>query len=207
MPHTNAWNVTDPPGTEQAKNIDDHIRRLRVDLGDRLADLVVDVMADPLKLKADAQDPVVDKQLIIPFSDFMVTTNGKEAEFHDGYCLAYTDTGLLMCPVQVPVGCTITKVEVLVDVADADSINWSFDSRSFAAGGGRPASQTAQVILANGNVAGAGVKIGASGVLAVLVSAAQMYYIAIDGVGANGNSYDLYGARVTYTSPSAATVR
>jgi hypothetical protein len=207
MAHTNAWNVTDPPGTEQAKNIDDHIRKLRVDIGDRLADIVVDVMADPLKLKADAQDPVIDKILIIPFPDFTANTDGKETNYLDGRGFAFTDTGLVMAAVKVPVGCTITKVEVLVDVADAASINWAFYSRPFAAGGGRPSSLTAQTTLASGSVVGAGVKIGASGILAQVVASNEMYYISLDGIGAAGNSYDFFGARVTYTSPNATATR
>jgi hypothetical protein len=207
MAHTNAWNVTDPPGTEQAKNIDDHIRKLRVDLGDRLADIVVDVMADPLKLKPDAQDPVVDKILIIPFPDFAANTEDKEVDYVAGRGFAFTDTGLVMASVKVPVGCTITKVEMLVDVADASSINWAFYSRLFAAGGGRPASLTAQVTLASGSVAGAGVKMVTSGVLALVVASDQMYYVSLDGIGPAGNSYDFYGARITYTSPNAAATR
>jgi hypothetical protein len=208
MAHTNAWNVTDPPGTEQAKNIDNHIRKLRVDIGDRLADLVVDVMADPLKLKADAQDPVVDKKLLIPFTSFIARSDEKEYVLEPGRTYAFVDTGPLMATVGVPVGCTITKIELMGDVGDATQIIWNFYARSFAAGGTRPASVTAMVSLANGTINGpSAVKLSDSGVIAVLVDAAQMYYLHVECTGPIGNSFDLYGARVTYTSPSAATVR
>lgn len=207
MAHTNPWNVTDPPGTEQAKNIDNHIRKLRVDVGDRATDIVVDVLADPWQLKPDAQAPVVDKQLLIAFADFKTTTIGKEAVYTVGRLYAFTDTDGLYAAVPVPVGCTITKIEVLADVGDASDVTWTFYNRSFAAGGARPASTTAQNSLATLVTAGAGVKNMASGVLAIVVSAAFVYYLGIEAGGPAGNSFDLYGARITYTSPNASSVR
>jgi hypothetical protein len=207
MPHTNPWNVTDPPGSEQAKNIDNHIRKLRVDIGDRAADIVVDVMADPWKLKADAQDPVVGKQRLISFADFKTTTIGKEAVYTAGRLYAFTDTDGLYADVDIPVGCTITKIEVCADVGDANDITWTCYNRAFAAGGARPASVTAQNSLATLVTAGAGVKLMASGVLAITIAAGFVYYLAIEASGPAGNSFDLYGARITYDSPNAGTTR
>lgn len=207
MPHTNAWNVTDPPGNEQAKNIDNHIRKLRVDINDRWVDIMTDVMADPVRIKPAAVDQVVDKIRVISYADFKTTTIGKEAVYTAGRLFAFTDTDGLYCDVDIPVGCIITKIELLADVGDATSITWTFYNRSFAAGGARPASLTAQNTLATVTTAGAGVKNMASGVLAVTIADNFLYYIGVEATGPAGNSFDLYGVRITYTMPDGSKTR
>lgn len=203
MPHTRAWDVTQPPGTTQAKQIDDEIRKLRVDIDERWRDFMVDPLADPVDLKPQFKGNVVGKILVIPFANFNSNTSAKETWYNNGYGQAFTDTGPLLAGVSLTPGCIVTKVEVLVDKGDAASVEFDFFARSFAAGAGRPGSQTAQASLFHGSGAGAGVIIIASGVLAVTIDAAQMYYIALDGIGAAGNSFDFYGARVTYDVPDS----
>ena len=207
MPHTNAWNVTDPPGNEQAKNIDNHIRKLRVDIADRMGDIVTDWTADPVKIKSSGIDQVVDKIRVISFADFKTTTIGKEAVYTSGRLYAFTDTDGLYCDIDIPVGCIITKVEVLADVGDATNITWTLYNRSFAAGGARPASVSAENVLATLTTAGSGVKNMASGVLAITITDAFLYYLGVEAGGAAGNSFDLFGARITYTMPDGSKVR
>ena len=201
MPHTRAWSVTIPPGGTQAKQIDDEIRKLRVDIDERFADVMVDVLADPVDLKPQFKGNVDGKVMVIPFAAFNSNTETKETFYENGRGFAFTDTGPVMAPVILSPGCIVTKVEVLVDKGDAASVEFDFFARSFAAGAGRPGSTTAQVSLFHGAGAGAGVILIASGVLAVVIDDEQLYYIAIDGIGAAGNSYDFYGARVTYNTP------
>lgn len=50
MPHTNPWSDTDPPGSQAANTIDDEIRQLRLDIHERMDDIVVDWTADPIVL-------------------------------------------------------------------------------------------------------------------------------------------------------------
>jgi hypothetical protein len=201
MAHTRAWDVTLPPGSTQAKQIDDEIRKLRVDIDERFADVFVDVLADPVDMKPQFKGNVDGKVLVIPFTDFNSNTDLKETHYNNGFGQAFTDTGPLMAGVKLSPGCIVTKVEVLVDKGDAASVEFDFFARVFAAGSGRPGSQTAQVSLFHGAGAGAGVAIITSGVLAVTILDSQMYYIAIDGIGGAGNSFDFYGARVTYNTP------
>ena len=207
MPHTNPWNVTDPPGTELAKNIDNSIRKLRVDIGDRFADFMVDVSADPVVLKPEYRGNVIGKQKLISFAAFNCDTSGKEAEYRAGYLLAFTDTGGMFADCDIPVGCTITKVEVLVDVGDAASAEFDLYSRPFAAGAGRPSSLAAQVSLAHISTAAGGTALMTTGVLAVVVAAGNIYYIGIEGIGAAGNSFDIFGARITYDTPDNRNTR
>lgn len=201
MAHTRAWVVTSPAGTVQAKQIDDEIRKLRVDIDERMADIAVDFTADPVVLKAQYLGNVVGKQLVIPYSAFTSSRGPfgtKEVMVYAGYLNAFTDSPLLLAPVILPPGATVTKIEVMIDKGDAASIAWDFYSRSFAAGEARPGSQAAMVSLIHKTEAGANVLVSDSGVVALPIDAAHLYYIAVDGVGAAGNSFDLYGARVTY---------
>lgn len=201
MPHTRAWSVTAPAGTVQASQIDDEIRKLRVDVDERMSDVAVDWAADPVVLKPEYLGNVVGKQLVIPYSAFASNRGPfgtKEVIVNIGYLNAFTDSPILIAPVILPPGAKITKVEVMIDKGDAASIAWDLYSRSFAAGEARPGSQTAMVSLIHKTEAGANVLVSDSGVVAFTVDADHMYYIAVDGVGAAGNSFDLYGARVTY---------
>lgn len=207
MAHTNAWTVTEPPGSTSAKLIDDKMRMLRVDIGDRFSDIMVDVMADPVVLKPEYRGNVVGKQILIPFASFNCDTSGKEAEYRAGYLLAFTDTGGMFADAGVPPGCTITKVEVLIDVGDAASVEFDLYSRPFAAGAGRPGSFSLQTSLAHVSTAAGGTALMTSGVIAVVVDAAHIYYIGIEGIGAAGNSFDIFGARITYDTPDTRNTR
>src|SRR6476620_10194348 len=169
MPHTNPWDTTSPPGTELAKNIDDHLRRLRLDITERLADIVDDPYADPLVLKNQFTGQKTGKQMVIPFSDFTCSTTGKEIIYGHGVLNGFSDCLVILAPIKLPPGVTITKVEMLMDVGDCTSINWWLYTRNFAAGGSRPSSQTANVIAAAVNQAGAGVKLTDTGALAMVV--------------------------------------
>jgi hypothetical protein len=203
MPHTNPWNVTDPPGTEQAKNIDDHIRKVRVDINDRAADIVVDVMADPWVLKRSALEVAPGGSIkIISMMDFKTTTIGKEAVYAPGVLLAYSDTDGLYANVELPVGAIVTLIEVLCDSGDCTDVTFTFYARAFAAGGAtRPTSQTQQVTLSSGSTTpGSGVKI-ASDTGSFEILADFVYYIGVEGTATPGKSFDLYGARFTYTPP------
>lgn len=48
MPYTNSWDDDVPAGTVAANLIDDHIRRLRLDLHERMDELVEDWTTDPV---------------------------------------------------------------------------------------------------------------------------------------------------------------
>jgi len=203
MAHTNAWNTTDPPGSEQAKNIDDHIRKVRLDVGERLSDIVTDIMADPLVLKPQYSGAVDGKQIVIPFSSFNSSIIGKEVTYGHGCLTAFSDSHVVLAPIILPPGTTIKKVELLCDAGDTAGLTWYLYSRNFGGGGSRPSSQSSHTTLVTTSVSGVGVQISATSDLTFVVDAATMYYIAVDGLGPNGLSYDIFGARVTYNTPSA----
>jgi hypothetical protein len=51
MAHSNLWDETSPPGTQQARTADDEFRKLKLDIRERMNDIVVDWTADPVALR------------------------------------------------------------------------------------------------------------------------------------------------------------
>src|SRR2546421_10389685 len=82
MAYTNAWSEITPAGTDAANTADDAIRRLRLDLRERMADLVVSWNADPIVAQAKILGNVVGKTLIIPGAAFI--TNSDNTGYHPG---------------------------------------------------------------------------------------------------------------------------
>lgn len=205
MPHTRVWDVTSPPGSQTANQIDDEIRRLRVDIDERMNEIAVSwgVEPGPIDLQPQFKGNLAGKQMLIHWSEFMCHTDGKETRLYPGFLQSFTDSGQLYAAIKLSPGTIITLVELLVDKGDATSVDWDVYSRVFAAGAGRPGSQTANVSLSHKNIAGAGVVLDATAVLAITMLGSQMYYVGVDALGPAGNSFDLYGARVTYTTPDS----
>lgn len=54
MPYTNVWTDTDPPGAQAANTIDDELRQLRLDIHERMDDVVVNWLADPVVIDPTA---------------------------------------------------------------------------------------------------------------------------------------------------------
>jgi len=52
MAYTNPWSDTDPPGSQNANTIDDELRQLRLDIHERMNDIVDDWEDDPVVLAA-----------------------------------------------------------------------------------------------------------------------------------------------------------
>src|SRR3990167_8523407 len=52
--YTNPWSDTDPPGSQNANTIDDEFRQLRLDIHERMDDIVDDWTDDPVVLSGAA---------------------------------------------------------------------------------------------------------------------------------------------------------
>jgi hypothetical protein len=191
MPYTNAWNVTDPPGTEQARNIDDHIRKLRLDLEERFeSSLVVDMSADPLVLRDEVLGKQDGKQIIINFDEFAIDT-GSSVDYIPAS--GYLEAGAPMtAAIKLMAGVTITKVELLCDRLAAGVFAWRVYSRAFS--GVAPT----EVTLVNH--AGAGVTVSDTGDVEWLIGAGEIYYVY---VGSTIDNKRIYGARVTFNTPNS----
>lgn len=110
MPYVEAWNETDPPGTEQAKNIDEHFRKIRRQLTERFDDkLFADFAADPLVLKDEISGKKDGKVLIIPAHLFVGQPVGGFPNYTtDG--VGFDSTVTLYSGLILPVGTTIKRL-------------------------------------------------------------------------------------------------
>lgn len=203
MPFSDAWNDTDPPGSELAKNIDDHIRKLRLQIDERMeAMLVEDWAADPLAYLDAVSGKKTGKQILIPFGAFLYGTTGstsKGVEMHTSYVETYVDTGPMIAPVILPPGVTVTLVELMADKGDTTSVSWQFSYRLFSAGG---STDDENVIDAGTTFSTAGIQIKATGALTEVIAANTLYWIRVSATGSSGQAYDLFGARITYDTPA-----
>lgn len=195
MPYADLWNVTDPAGTDLAENIDDHIRKLRRQIQERLNGVVVvDWAADPVVLTDLALGiPAAPKKLLISAPEFQ-GLGGMIFIAGSGLYRLLNNNQLQIASLTLPPGANVTKVEILVHRDSATSIDWYFGKTSF---------NLAPVIttLASGNRSTAGVGIidtGTIGVDGEVISADAMYHIAVNANSSIGPGR-LYGARVTYT--------
>lgn len=105
MPYTNApWVDATPPVGVLAIHLDDHIRQLRLDIGERLRTIVEDIDADPLVV-----GKVAGKRLLLPYSAAMV--NGSHTVSDDR--LSLNAGARAIFPVVLPPGVTIKLFEVM----------------------------------------------------------------------------------------------
>lgn len=114
MAFTDPWVVTDPPGTELAKNIDNEIRKLRLQIQERFnSKILVDFAADPIVVKPEILGNAF-KSFVIPgfsFQNFVsITSNG----------VGVNNAGVFASLI-LPPGVLITKVEFFYNSPSAVS--------------------------------------------------------------------------------------
>jgi hypothetical protein len=201
MPYSSVWNVTDPAGSVAAKNIDDHIRKLRLQLQERFEDaLVVSAAADPWVLKPTVSGTQVDLYRLIPFAAFLNNLEAKENNISIGGQMdGFSGAGPWIAPVDIPPGCVITLVEYLVDKHDTSGVTCELKSRVF---GNAPA---AAVSHSNILCADLGAKVYPSAALNLTIDAGRYYFLCLQGGGVGGNSFNIFGARIKFNRPSIAS--
>lgn len=193
MPFTNVWSTTRPPGSEVAKNIDNEIRALRVDIDERMAAaLFVDFAADPLVLRDEVIGKVTGKKLLIPFTNFIggVTTLVDGGRTFDGTSKMYG--GFIL-----PVGSIMTKVEFLTERTTGTIITCNVVKNEF---GAITLPQTIQTV-ATLNVAGK--QITATPDFVEPITVGNYYHIYMTGAGGAGSLYYVHAARITYNTPDS----
>jgi len=193
MAFTDPWNVTDPPGTEQARNIDNHIRKLRLQLEERFeAAWVKDFTADPLELRDEVSGFKEGKMLLIPMADIKTHT-GEGANESTGGEYVETSTDFFI-PIRLPPGVTIKYVELLAHRL-SNTFQWELRSRPFGPG----SSTIIETVTHSAPNTGIGISITPE--LNVVVDSNTLYWINGNRVPTN-EGRRLYGARVTYNTPN-----
>jgi hypothetical protein len=186
MPYTNAWSDIRPPGTELARNIDDEIRALRLDVHERMDAVVADWTADPVVPLASIPSY---QFLISPAQLFSDSTLGNISniwtELHAGDPRFFAQ---LSPPVKV--GEKIIKVEVRIDRRTVPTFTVEIDSTTFD-GVHTPAIEFTMATSAGGD------QLLDSGPIAITLDAAKVYTLFLD-QGASGSDFvKFYGARIT----------
>ncbi len=190
------WSTTVPSGSEQAMTADDHFRRLRLELGERIGDFVVDFAADPVVLKPDALGKVTGKTMLIHSSQFVVEP-GEDATFE------YGESGVTIsnnanptrAPLILPIGVTLNRIEWLVTNGDSAQLVVKIGAISFAVG-----AANSTVNIMNTTVTGAQiVDSQVSAPFTRTINGNEMLYLSIDK--GSGAEFVLHGVRVTYDTP------
>lgn len=193
--YSRAWSVTTPAGSVPAKNIDDEIRKLRVDIDERMADIVVDWTADPVVLRDLYSGKLTNRHLYVGFPEFNSEQDGGKSIYTQVDRIdAFTNSFPLVAMLRVPVGCTITLVELLTTISAGTSITWELRYNPF--------SGAASSVIKTVNYATAAKGISSTGAIAAAVDDAGYYTLSVEGNGAAGNGFAVYGARVTFNRPS-----
>lgn len=199
MPYTDAWNTTRPAGGVAAKNIDDEIRLLRLQLDQRLEDVLVeDMSADPLVLKSAIKGLKVGLQKIIPMCQFINDMHSRENDISsDGYIVGFNDGGNpIIAPIDIPIGCVVTKIEYMVDKNTCTTVNCIFRRKAFVAASGANVAIDATIVNA------AGIVVLPTPDLNVTLLPDQYYYLSLSGTGGAGTNFKIYAARITFNRPS-----
>src|SRR5690349_2221452 len=133
MAYTNVWSNVIPAGTEAAKNIDDQIRQLRLDIFERMNDLVADWTADPVVFSPGGSGST----LIIPAASFIgdpvfPPASGNQISWL--YQTVQAQTTPIYSPLTpyVPIGSEITKLEWLVDRGTVPTVTGSLYHTDFS---------------------------------------------------------------------------
>lgn len=195
MPYTNAWVTNHPPGGSPAKDLDAHIQRLRLDLDERLATLLVSTTADPIDLKPALKGTKTGKVLVIPHSHLV----GVYTYLTDGTAEVQSSSGPAYLPISLPPGVTIKEIQFRVDRGTASNIAITTRRRSLI-------SAVAEATIATDIVTTtAGLHtvttLTADPALAHVVDANFQYFIRLDWGG--GISGYFHGVRIIYDTPDS----
>lgn len=116
MAFTNNWDNNIPSGAVAANQIDEHIRRVRLDVYERLASIFKDINADPLELKSAIIGAKDHSILSIAPHGFMPIDDEDDIERLDTNI--NTDNsggGEMYLPLMLPVGMKVRRYAVLVN--------------------------------------------------------------------------------------------
>lgn len=191
MGYTNPWSVTVPAGTELANTIDDWLRRLRLDLEERLEDTIfVDMSADPIELIAGIGGNKTGLVQTIPFAAFVGNMYQSIDYDYRGYTF---DRSQYFAPILLPAGAEITKAEMLLDRQSNVGMTWYIYSRAFE---DNPAVQVQEKSV---NHTDAGPVISSTGDISITIDPDKYYWIMTPLPATE--DVKIYAARITYNLP------
>lgn len=205
MAYTNVWSAANPPGSQAANTADDELRKLRLDIEERMATIVTGWgtagATDPIVPRDVIKGDVVGKTLWYHHSAFeqdvaydnvnLVNTFNRTALYME-HNAGDSNIRVAWLPLVLPVGVTITLVGVAVNRNGGTNMTCRFLSNTYI-GTGPVVIGTASTI-ANGfanNVEPGGVPL--------VTVANTMYYVEVSFP--LGTPSRLYGLRLVYNTP------
>lgn len=195
MSYTNPFNATIMPGSTQAKLIDDFSRQMYAALIERLNDkFVVDATADPWVLLATVSGAKANKLLAIPFNHFTTLGGGSTVIALTGV----TSNGAanaLLAGFSLPVGVTITLATIYLTCTSQVNLEL------YKITGSAPFTK---VSIAAWSQAASGQIASNNGTpLIEVTDGTAAYFLSVDLVSSSSSEFvTVYGARITYTTPS-----
>lgn len=192
MAYTHAWTDNVPLGSEAAANIDDFMRRARLDIHERMNDVVVDWTADPVVPKT----PGSGATRIIPAAAFQTLggpMDGSSFLDDSGLSLHLIGSGPnWAAPISdfIAIGSKIVKLEYLVDRNTITTVTFSLLSMTFSL---TPTPATEHTIATSAG----GLQIVDSGAIAITLDVGKIYVIEVDKGSTGGQTGKFYGVRVT----------
>lgn len=190
MPYTDAWTNTSPPGSAAASSIDDEFRKLRLQIDERMASLVVDWAADPVVPLAPTTGP---RTIIIPHASFVGATSINAAALYNNNRIINDAPVFSGISDKIPASSTITLLEWLLEIGSAASVDCQLRALNF---------DTSNTIanVSTINQAVAGLHIVTTAPLAIVLDPAKSYFLEASPVGGAAIFY-IHSVRVTYTLP------
>lgn len=212
MAFTNLWSKVIPAGGVSAKLIDEHARQLRLDIEERMAAVFkasvigdadhpqpIPFARDPLVIRDELTGKKLNKKLVIPYSAFIKNTLGKEFVFDQYKLTAFTDTAPMFAPIILPPGVTFKKAELFNEKVNAGSVTMRILKRSFLSG--QPTDDNQLIATINNALVGVVITPTVPD-FAEVISDSYLYWIEIDAAGTAGNSFNIFGVRLTYDVPT-----
>lgn len=201
MAYANAWNDTDPPGTELAKNIDDQIRLLRSEIHERMNDLTqTGWTADPVVPKNLASTDLI---RLIPYSSWLNDYHGVAGVgVFDGVVVGASGEGPYVATLNgvIPRNATITNIKHNISPEVGGGVTWTLKVLEVAFPVVAPISPT---VIYTMSTAVDGIQTMDSGVISKLLDSDNKYYSLAfeDTAGPAGKLCQIIAAKITYTLP------
>lgn len=205
MAYTNVWTVTVPTGTEAISTGDNEIRKLRLDIQERMATLGFDWTTDPVSGPEDTT-----KSMYVHLSAFTLltltssTTTAPAAG--NNYGLAFNSNGsaVLYAPVLIPRGAIITSINF---TAGSPGGTAASATCKFGYVNATTASPTDTVVTTISTGASPAQAQYASATLAHTVDATAanyIYYYLLLNITSTGFSPSIWfqGVQISYTTPT-----
>lgn len=192
MAYTRSWNDATPAGTRAANQIDDAIREFKVDVHERMDDVVDDWTADPVVPKDSITGKVDGKYLLFPYTIVQPQDDQNDVVYNDGF-FQNDATKSAHGSLIVPIGITIVEFSAAVDRNGSGTVTVEFYRELFSTG--------ASTLITTVTRAVAGYGIAASGVLAEVTDSDRMYRFKMFSSSILGEK--LYGIRLKYNTPDS----